>query len=145
MMKISTKGRYALRIMIDLARHTDEGPVSLRAIAERQHITLKYMESIIALLMREKLVMSIRGKAGGYRLSRPASQYKAYEILCAAEGELAPVQCLSTPINTCALQDSCSTLPLWRGLQQVVRDYLESFTLEDLLGQEGSISFCDGI
>lgn len=145
MMKISTKGRYALRIMIDLARHADSGPVALRAVAERQNITLKYMESIIALLMREKLVVSVRGKAGGYRLARPADQYKVYEILCAAEGDLAPVQCLVAPTNDCMLRDNCATLPLWTGLYEVVKKYLESRTLADLVLKDGSLTYCDGI
>lgn len=145
MMKISTKGRYALRIMIDLARHAAAGPVALRAVAQRQNITLKYMESIMALLLREKLVISVRGKSGGYRLARPAEQYKVYEILCAAEGDLAPVQCLASADNPCTLRESCATLPLWTGLQQVVKDYLESFTLADLLGHEGELMYCDGI
>ncbi len=144
-MKISTKGRYALRIMIDLARHAAAGPVALRAVAQRQNITLKYMESIMALLLREKLVISVRGKSGGYRLARPAEQYKVYEILCAAEGDMAPVQCLASAENTCTLRAACATLPLWTGLQQVVKDYLESFTLADLLGQEGRLTYCDGI
>lgn len=145
MMKISTKGRYALRIMIDLARHSDEGPVALRAVAERQNITLKYMESIMALLLREKLVLSVRGKSGGYRLAKPASQYKVYEILCAAEGDMAPVQCLVGTENTCALRSTCATLPLWTGLHQTVKAYLESYTLDDLLDQEGQLTYCDGI
>lgn len=145
MMKISTKGRYALRIMIDLARHDSEGPVSLRAVAERQNITLKYMESIIAMLMREKLVISVRGKSGGYRLSRQADQYCVYDILCAVEGDLAPVQCLAEHTNTCIMRDHCATLPLWTGLCKVVKEYLEQFSLADLSAQEGDLTYCDGI
>lgn len=145
MMKISTKGRYALRIMVDLARRSSEGPVSLREISERQNITPKYMESIMALLLREKLVLSLRGKAGGYRLSRAPEQYRVYDILKAAEGDLEPVQCLVQKPNVCPLSAECVTLPLWEGLSQVVREYLEGYTLADLLGQEGAFSYCDGI
>ncbi len=132
-MRISTKGRYALRIMIDLARHAQHEPISLRGIAERQNITSKYMEGIMALLLRHELLISSRGKMGGYRLSRSPEEYTVYEILCAAEGALAPVQCLSVQVNTCPLQDQCSTLPLWKGLELVVKDYLEKVTLADIL------------
>ena len=145
MMKISTKGRYALRIMVDLARHSAESPVSLREISERQNIIPKYMESIMALLLREKLVISIRGKAGGYRLARSPEQYRVYDILRAAEGDLEPVQCLVQKPNVCPLAPDCATLPLWEGLSRVVRQYLESYTLEALLGNGGAFSYCDGI
>ncbi|MCH5285667.1 MAG: Rrf2 family transcriptional regulator [Akkermansiaceae bacterium] len=147
MMKISTKGRYALRIMVELARAADDSrPVSLRAVAERQLMTLKYLESIIALLVRERLVISMRGKSGGYRLSRPAAQYTVYEILRAAEGELEPVQCLTSGAIPCPMESRCSTLSVWRGLSKVVRDYLEGITLADLANMPaGEFSYCDGI
>lgn len=146
MMKISTKGRYALRVMVDLARQTDDKPISLRAVAERQKVTLKYLESIIALLVRERLVSSSRGKSGGYRLSRAASQYTVYEILRASEGELEPVQCLTDHAAPCPLEQQCPTLPVWKGLNKVVEDYLKSITLEDVAGkQPGEFSYCDGI
>ena len=137
MLKISTKGRYALRIMIDLAHHLEEGPVSLRAVAERQNVTLKYMECIMSLLLREELVLSSRGKSGGYKLSRRPKDYNVYEILHAAEGNLAPVQCLTTATNDCPLQHSCPTLPMWEGLDRVVQDFLKSYTL-DMLVKENS-------
>lgn len=130
MLKISTKGRYALRIMLDLAHHCNEGPVSLRAVAERQNITLKYMESIMSLLLREELVVSTRGKSGGYRLTKEPKDYNVYDILRAAEGNLAPVQCLATPLNDCPLHETCPTLPLWEGLDKVVKSYLKEFTLD---------------
>lgn len=135
MLKISTKGRYALRIMIDLAHHLEEGPVSLRAVAERQNVTLKYMESIMSLLLREELVISSRGKSGGYKLTRTPKEYNVYEILHAAEGNLAPVQCLATSINDCPLQSTCPTLPMWEGLDMIVQDYLKGYTL-DMLARE---------
>ena len=133
MMRISTKGRYALRIMLDLVRHEDGEPVSLRDIAERQNITQKYMESIMSLLLREKLVVSVRGKSGGYRSARPAAEYSVYEILMAAEGSMSPVSCLANEPQGCELAARCETLPLWRGLDAVIRQYLQSITLADLL------------
>lgn len=146
MMRISTKGRYAVRIMLDLALHKEQGTVSLRDISERQNITPKYMESIMSLLVKEGLVVSTRGKAGGYSLSRPAEDYTVYDILCAAEGNLQPVQCLTTPTNPCILKDRCITLPLWEGLGQVIRGYLEKHTLADLAtnGIPEHMESCDG-
>ncbi len=143
MMRISTKGRYALRIMIDLAHQNSGEPVSLRSVAERQNITLKYMESIMTHLLRAQLVVSIRGKSGGYYLARPAADYTIFEILKAAEGELATVHCLSTPHNKCPLNKTCSTLPLWSGLQTVIKTYLEGYTLADLMGSENGQQCCD--
>ena len=99
MMRISTKGRYALRIMIDLSHQKSGEPVSLRSIAERQEITLKYMESIMTQLLRAGLVVSVRGKSGGYHLTRQPKEYTVYEILRASEGDLSTVQCLSTPTS----------------------------------------------
>ena len=146
MMRISTRGRYALRIMIDLARYAAREPVSLRDVAARQQITPKYMESIMAMLLRAGLVTSARGKSGGYRLARPAAQYNAYEILCAAEGDLEPVQCLSSPVNTCPMRERCTTLPVWTGLSEVIRTYLEGISLADLTSSAaGEMSYCDGI
>lgn len=135
MMRISTKGRYALRIMLDLAQHNDQGPVALREISERQNITPKYMESIMALLLRDNLVQSLRGKAGGYRLTRKPAQYPLYEILSTAEGGLAPVHCLAMEENECPIRKSCLTIPVWEGLHKVIEDYLSSLTLDTLLKQ----------
>ena len=143
MLKISTKGRYALRIMVDLAHHVEDGAVSLRAVAQRQKVTLKYMESIMSLLLREELVVSSRGKSGGYKLTRAPKDYSVYEILHAAEGNLAPVQCLATATNDCPLQESCPTLPMWKGLNNVVTDYLQNFTLESLLKEDMYPHACD--
>ena len=143
MLKISTKGRYALRIMIDLAHHVEEGPVSLRAVAERQNVTLKYMESIMSLLLREELVISSRGKSGGYKLTRAPKDYDVYEILHAAEGNLAPVQCLATSVNDCPLQNTCPTLPMWKGLDNIVQEYLKGYTLDQLLREGENPQFCE--
>lgn len=146
MMKVSTKGRYALRVMVALASQPDARPISLRAVAEQQHLTLKYLESIIALLLREQLVVSVRGKTGGYRLSRPPSRYTVYEILQATEGTLEPVRCLNEDEFPCPMEKYCPTQPVWRGLQRVVRDYLSSISLADLARTpDGEFTFCDGI
>lgn len=146
MMRISTKGRYALRIMLDLAAHADGSPVSLRDVAERQKITLKYMESIMAVLLHAQLVTSLRGKSGGYKLARPADAFTLYDILNVAEGDLMPVHCLSLPENDCELRDHCITLPVWAGLSEVIRDYLQGITLADLLKQAGKdMFFCNNL
>lgn len=145
-MKISTKGRYALRVMVDLAQQNADKPVSLRVVAERQNMTLKYLESIIALLVRERLVTSVRGKSGGYRLCRPVQQYSVYEILRATEGELEPVQCLTAGAVACPMEQRCPTLPVWKGLSKVVREYLEGISLGDIAElPSGEFSYCDGI
>lgn len=135
MMRISTKGRYALRIMLDLAQHSDQGPVALREISERQNITPKYMESIMSLLLRDNLVQSLRGKAGGYKLTREPAQYPLYEILSTAEGGLAPVHCLAMDENECPIRKTCLTIPVWEGLHKVIEDYLTSLTLDTLMKQ----------
>ena len=134
-MRISTKGRYALRIMLDLAQHAEQGPVALREISERQNITPKYMESIMALLLHDKLVQSLRGKAGGYILTRKPEDYPVYEILASAEGGLAPVHCLSMDENTCPIRQSCLTIPVWEGLHKVIEDYLTGISLQTLINQ----------
>lgn len=134
-MRISTKGRYALRIMLDLAQHTDQGPVALREISERQNITPKYMESIMSLLLQDKLVQSLRGKSGGYLLTRQPEEYPIYEILSCAEGGLAPVHCLAMDENECPIRPHCLTIPIWEGLHQVIKDYLSGITLQKLIEQ----------
>ena len=135
MMRISTKGRYALRIMLDLAQNDEQGPVALREISERQNITPKYMESIMSMLLHDKLVQSLRGKAGGYQLTRKPEEYPIYEILSCAEGGLAPVHCLSMEENECPIRKTCLTIPVWEGLHQVIKDYLSGITLKTLMEQ----------
>ena len=137
-MRISTKGRYALRIMLDLAQHTDQGPVALREISERQKITPKYMESIMSLLLRDQLVQSLRGKAGGYKLTKTADKYNLYEILSSAEGGLAPVHCLSMDENDCPIRQTCLTIPVWEGLHKAIEDYLTGISLQTLIDQGSS-------
>ena len=130
-MRISTKGRYALRIMIDLAEHPGGDWVPLRDIAQRQEISEKYLESIIAVLSKADYMDAVRGKGGGYRLSRPAETYSAGSILRLAEGSLSPVSCLDSDAP-CARAGQCRTLPLWEGLDRVIDDYLDQYTLADL-------------
>lgn len=132
-MKISTKGRYALRVMIDLAGHQEGAVISLRDVSQRQGITLKYLEQIIPLLSRAGLLKSVRGSNGGYRLTRSAAAYTAGEILRAVEGSLVPVACLEDEPNLCTRCNDCKTLPFWQGLSKVIDGYIDGITLEDLL------------
>lgn len=134
-MMISTKGRYALRIMLDLASHREEGCVSLKTIAERQNTSMKYLEAIIAVLQQKGLVHSQRGKTGGYYLQNDPSSYTVWQILNAVENNLAPVACLSCEEGDCTRADYCLTLPMWKQLDRLIGDYLASVTLTDLINQ----------
>lgn len=134
-MMISTRGHYALRVMIDLAEHIDEGYIPLQTIAKRQGISEKYLESILAVLSKAGLLDAVRGKGGGYRLSKPAKEYTAFEVLSLTEGTLAPVTCLESG-QQCENAVNCRTLPLWQGLDQVIAAYLCSYTLADLTREE---------
>lgn len=135
-MKVSTKGRYALRIMLDLAIHNNAGLVPLKDIAHRQDITLKYMEQIISPLAKAGFVISLRGANGGYRLSRKPSEYTCGDILRVVEGPLVPTGCLEQPgIVDCARAEQCPTLSFWKGLSERINEYVDSFTLEDLMEQ----------
>ena len=131
-MMISTKGRYALRVMLDLADQA-EGYLSLKEIADRQQISVKYLESIAAILNRSGLVRSQRGKDGGYCLARPAGEITAAEVLRLTEGTLSPVACPTLEGNPCQRAETCKTLPLWRVLDETIDRTLSSVTLEDLL------------
>ena len=131
-MLVSTKGRYALRVMIDLAEHQADGFIPLKIIAERQEISEKYLENIIKLLVKAKLLTGVRGKGGGYKLAKAPEDYSVYDILCLTEGTLAPVACLEAGQN-CENSAACSTYPLWQGLDETVRNYLVGFTLVDVL------------
>lgn len=127
---ITTKGRNALKIMIDLAAHEGGGYVSLADIAERQRESLKYLEASAAQLSAAGLVVSARGKSGGYRLARPAEEYTVAEILLSGEGTLSPVQCID---SGCENAETCLTLPLFKELDEVIMKFLTSKTLKDLL------------
>ncbi|MDE6005868.1 MAG: Rrf2 family transcriptional regulator [Oscillospiraceae bacterium] len=132
-MKISTKGRYALRMLLDLAEHQELGYISLKEIAERQHISKKYLEQIVPMLNKGKLLRTNRGNKGGYMLAKSANIITVGDILRATEGNLAPVSCLEYPENTCDLADNCAALYIWKGLYQVICKYLDSITLQDIL------------
>ncbi len=132
-MKISTKGRYSLRMLLDLAMHQSEGYIALKEIAERQNISKKYLEQIVPLLNKSGLLKTNRGYQGGYMLSRPASKYTVGEILRLTEGSLAPISCLEGDFNDCTRQADCMTLPMWEGLYKVITDYLDNITLEDII------------
>ena len=132
-MLISTKGRYALRVMIDLAEHRGDGFIPLKTIAQRQEISEKYLESIIKLLVKSKLLSGLRGKGGGYQLTRAPEQYTVGELLRLTEDSLSPVACLAPGAGTCLKANQCRTLSLWKGLDQVINDYLNSVTVADLM------------
>lgn len=132
-MMVSTKGRYALRVMLDIAQQPPGEYVPLNGIAERQGISVKYLEAIVATLCRAGLLLSQRGKNGGYRLPREPGAYTAGSILRLTEGSLAPVNCLICEQNGCGRAAHCLTLPMWTELDRRIHDYLESVTLEDLL------------
>ena len=136
-MLISTKGRYALRVMIDLAEHQAEGFIPLKVIAERQEISEKYLESIIKLLVKAKLLNGVRGKGGGYQLTKSPEQYTIGSILRLPEDSLAPVSCLEQDANTWPRMAECRTLPLWQGLNKVISDYLDNITVADLMQRDG--------
>lgn len=135
-MLVSTKGRFALRMMVDLAQHVEEEKCSLKEISIRQGISLKYLEQIVPLLTRSGLIRSMRGTRGGYHLSRRPDQYTVGEILRATEGNLLALPCLDENTALCARKDGCATLPFWSGLQQTIDQYMDSVTLQDLIAQD---------
>ena len=132
-MKISTKGRYALRMMSDLAIHNDEGFVSLKDIADRQNISKKYLEQIVPMLNKSGLLRTNRGNKGGYMMSKKADEISVADVLTATEGSLAPVACLDFEPNECPFTDKCSTLYIWEGLYKTIRDYLSGITIQDII------------
>ena len=140
-MMISTRGRYALRMMLDLAEHSDEGFVALKDIALRQGISKKYLEQIIPVLNRSGLLKTSRGFQGGYRLVKAPCEYTVLEILTATEGSISPVSCLESEENTCPRKEECLTLPVWQGLKDTVENYLGSITLEDVLSNSSGGSY----
>lgn len=136
-MMISTKGRYALRFLIDIAEHQGDGYVPLKGVAARQEISEKYLEILVKELVKGGLLTPLRGKGGGYRLSRMPEEYGIKEILECMEGPLAPVVCLEAG-KTCRRMAECRTFPLWRGLDRVITEYLEQYTLADLIGEKSA-------
>ena len=130
---VSTRGRYALRVMIDLAEHNDGKYIAMKSVAERQGISLKYMEKILPLLVSARLVEGVHGKGGGYRLTREPKDYPIGEILRLTEGGLAPVACLECGAEACERTAECRTLPMWTELNELINGYLDKVTLESLM------------
>lgn len=135
-MNITSKGRYALRVMLDLAQHRDEGYISLKTIADRQGYSMKYLEMIVGSLKREGLVASTRGKEGGYRLVRDPEDYTIGEILRCIEDNLAPVACIKAGDICCEHAGECMTIPMWKELDDITNAYLDGVSLQDLLTGE---------
>lgn len=130
---ISTKGRYALRVMIDLAEHNNGEYIPMKDVAERQEISLKYLERILPVLSQNKLVNSIHGKGGGYRLTKNPDEYTVWEILQLAEGNLAPVACLENGAEPCSRVAECRTISLWKKYYEITKNYFTGVTLADLM------------
>jgi Rrf2 family protein len=136
-MKISTKGRYSLRILVDLAEHKNDGFVSLKDISQRQGISKKYLEQLVTLLNHPDILRTNRGNKGGYMLAKEPNQYTIGQILRITEGGLFPVVCLEDGQNQCKRKDYCKTLSLWRGLEKVINKYLDSVTIQDIMDNYG--------
>ena len=132
-MMISTKGRYALRVMIDIAEHQHDGYIPLKEIAARQEISEKYLEAIVKSLVKERYLQGLRGKSGGYRLTRSPEEYTVGSILRLTEDSLAPVSCLEPGAPPCSQSSECRTLAMWQGLDKIINDYLDKITVADLI------------
>lgn len=139
-MLISTKGRYALRVMVDLAEHQGEGFIPLKIIARRQEISEKYLEAIIKLLVKAKMLNGLRGKGGGYQMTKSPDEYTIGDILRLTEDSLAPVSCVAAEAEACPRAVECRTLSVWQGLNQVIQQYLDGITVADLMqrGEAGN-------
>ncbi|MCM1115521.1 MAG: Rrf2 family transcriptional regulator [Clostridium sp.] len=137
-MKISTKGRYALRLMLDLAENQKDGYVALKDIAQRQDISKKYLEQIVPLLNKSGILRTTRGFQGGYMLAKAPDKYTVGDVLRITEGSLAPVACLDYEPNSCDKCDTCATLPIWKGLYDVISEYLDSITLQDIIDKHNA-------
>ncbi len=142
-MKISTKGRYALRVMLDLAINNTGEYIPLKEVSKRQGITVKYLEQIIPQLKKAGFLKSTRGNSGGYKLAKEPKAYVVGDILRTMEGSLAPVSCLEDEENMCAMSDVCTTLSFWKGLEKVITDYVDNITLQDLLDHHNEMAGCD--
>lgn len=132
-MKISTKGRYALRMVVDLAENSENTYISLKDIAQRQNISKKYLEQIVPLLSNNGILRTNRGNKGGYMLSKKPCDISVAEVITAAEGTLAPISCLEYSPNDCPRSSECATLFMWEGLYKVVSEYLESISIQDIV------------
>ncbi len=132
-MMISTRGRYALRVLIDLAEHENGGYIPLRDVAKRQQISLKYIERIMPVLVKNGYVAALHGKGGGYRLEKKPESCSVGDILRLTEGTLAPVSCLECSQPACPMQENCRTLPMWKKLDEMIKNFFDSITLGDLM------------
>lgn len=132
-MKISTKGRYALRLLLDIARQGEGAVVSLKEISGRQGISVKYLEQIVLKLNKNGFLKSIRGVQGGYMLTRTPAEYNAGDVLRAVEGSLAPITCLQSEINQCERCDHCDTLWFWEGMDRAINEYVDQYSLQDFI------------
>ena len=142
-MKISTKGRYALRMMLDLAMHKNEGYIALKDIAERQDVSKKYLEQIVPLMNKSGFLRTNRGYQGGYMLAKSADEYTVGDILRVTEGSIAPVSCLDFDPVECPRAEECMTLDVWKGLYKVISQYLDSITLQDIIDNHiGTNDYC---
>ena len=139
-MKISTKGRYALRLMVDLAEHRDSGFIALKDVAKRQNISKKYLEQIVPVLNGAGLLATNRGNRGGYRLAKEPKEYTVGDILRITEGSIAPVSCLDSEVNLCERKNFCQTLYVWEGLYKVVNEYLDGITVQDIVDKIESVT-----
>ena len=139
--KISTKGRYAIRLMVDIAEHEKRGNVSIKDVAKRQDISLKYLEQIVNTLSKAGYLKSRRGSQGGYQLTKAPEEYTIAGILRVTEGDFAPVACLEGGENTCPKRSECTTIRMWEGLYRVVDEYLSGISIADLLNEKNSGDF----
>ena len=139
-MKISTKGRYALDLMIDLAQNQHTGNISLKDVSKRKNVSLKYLEQIASVLTKNGFIKSVRGAQGGYSLTKDAAQYTAKDIICLVEGPIACIPCLE-PTASCPKYNDCAVIGFYEGLDKVISDYLESYTLEDLMNMKKEYNF----
>lgn len=137
-MLVSTRGRYALRVLIDLAEHNDGKYIPMKDVADRQGISLKYLERILPVLTQNKLIIGVQGKGGGYRLRRAPDEYTVGEILRLTEGNLAPVSCLECGVEPCERAHECRTLEMWKGFFKLTNDYFDKITIADLMRTDAS-------
>ncbi|WP_330586741.1 RrF2 family transcriptional regulator [Aminipila terrae] len=142
-MRVSTKGRYALRLMIDLAEHDTGEYISLKDISQRQNISTKYLEQIVSQLCKAGYLNSVRGPQGGYKLAKVPKDYTIGDILRITEGKFAPTTCLMDEENQCEMYEECATISFWEGLYAVINQYIDSFTLEDIVEQHREKSLWD--
>ena len=140
-MLVSTKGRYALRVMIDLAEHYNGNYIPMKEVAARQEISLKYLEKILPVLTKASLIEGVHGKGGGYKLVREPDQYTVWEILSLAEGDLVPVSCLEERAMPCTRAAECSTLPMWQNYYNLTKEYFSGITVADLMGSDTSDNY----